>query len=155
MTLKTLATRLNRVAASTSKTEEDCIFCQQNYWTITCLTTALRPSSDTGYNNDAGLAVSEAIGADRTFEETDPRVEAAMRKVSETRPHNPRCGEQCKEMWEKTTNLTAGVLVDYPRVAEVVVDAYEKYVVKPLETRCLYAFLVVGEVASNGHFWPG
>jgi hypothetical protein len=138
MTTKTLATRLDRIAAKTNKTEEDCIFCQQNYWTITCLTAALRPSPDTGYNNDAGLAISEAIGAERTFEETDPRVEAAMRKVSETRPHNPHCERQCKKVWEKTTNVLAGVLVDYPTVAEAVVDAYENYAVKPLETRCLY-----------------
>jgi hypothetical protein len=139
MTLKTLATRLDRIAAKTNKADKECIFCQQWYWTLTCATEALRTPTDTGYGDDAGLVVAQALHADRTFEETDPRVEAAMRKVSESRPHNPRCEVQCKDMWEKTINALAGVLVDYPRVAEAVVDAYEKYVMKPLESRCHYA----------------
>jgi hypothetical protein len=44
-------------------------------------------------------------------------------------------------------NKQAGVLLDYPVVADAVAEAYKEYAKTPLETRCLYFSLSRKEVA--------
>jgi hypothetical protein len=143
--------RLERLSAM-----QPCRWCEQAYWSMVSTKSAVGPYCKTEYGNEASLVfvrtLSELfrVGEDRNdpnhlshlptceLDREHEGVTAAWRRVAQSRPPKPGC--ECIEEWMFTRSVQARVLYHYPRVAEALIEALERYAASPFNPRALYHF---------------
>jgi hypothetical protein len=133
-----IARRIEKMEREARLDGQDCTFCEQYYWTLISTNRAEGPYSKTARGNEAGLAIADALKKGLVFEEVHEGVVEAFMAVEETHPLNPQCPRGCNEWWPYIVNVEAGVLLDYPEVAEVFIECLKEYAKRPLEARCHY-----------------
>ena len=133
-----LSHRLAKIEQGMGQIGSRCIHCEQYYWRMVSTNRAEGPYSQTARGNEAGLAMADALKKGLVFEEVHEGVVEAFAKVERTRPRNPNCALGCNEWGPWFENVEAGVLLDYPEVAEAFIECLREYAAKPLEERCHY-----------------